>query len=513
MSKLNPDHLAVIWHPLCVLHHIPSHPESPLRVDGIMTALRNTFDPEVFREANVGTDDVIKLFHTTKHVKYMRDVFMRAGGVWDELSEAYSPSVANKVARVSIDGDTNAMSGTGGAAYRAVGAAVDAVDLLFGNDASPVKTAFCCVRPPGHHAERGLAGGFCFFNNAAIAARYAQHKYGVKKVAVLDFDVHHGNGTEEGFYEDETLFYGSTHEKDNYPGTGVDPSPFVGSQAKRAVDRRIVNRTLDPRNGKSRYAAGDDEYSVRDQFRTKWTQVIKEMERFKPDFVVFSAGFDAHDADPLACCDLLEVDFVWATEIVLDACYRLNPTNPVKCISLLEGGYNVPALSNSALVHVLALMAGSPQAKAAAKAARLAETGPVTVEIKMLSTKKFGVFEAITANTTSSTTSTAAGGGMVDTPVKLTSIKAETSFASDLQAQARQLADECAKTHHEALLHIQQQQKQQQQDEATSEVSVDVAIVVTEDTTSAGTAGDPLGDMDDVALATAVLEALDFESS
>ena len=112
-STLNPKHLAVIWHPLCVLHHIPSHPECPARVDGIMTALRNTFHPERFREANVGTDDVIQLFHTPAHVKYMRNVFMRAGGVWDDLSEAYGPSVANKVPQVSIDGDTKAMRATG----------------------------------------------------------------------------------------------------------------------------------------------------------------------------------------------------------------------------------------------------------------------------------------------------------------------------------------------------------------------------------------------------------------
>jgi acetoin utilization deacetylase AcuC-like enzyme len=110
------------------------------------------------------------------------------------------------------------------------------------------RNVFCCVRPPGHHATRSQSGGFCFFNNAAIAAKYAQAYYGVERVAVLDFDVHHGNGTEEGFEPYDNLFYGSTHEKDNYPGTGRDPSPNIGDKAVREVDRRIVNRTLVARN-------------------------------------------------------------------------------------------------------------------------------------------------------------------------------------------------------------------------------------------------------------------------
>lgn len=184
--------------------------------------------------------------------------------------------------------------------------------------------------------------GFCFFNNAAIAARHAQEVYGVDKVAVLDFDVHHGNGTEEGFEDNVTLFYGSTHEKGNFPGTGVEPK-FKGKQATKEIDRRIVNRFLD--KGKQSVA----------QFRQKWREIIEEMHHFKPNLVIFSAGFDAHDSDPLADCELEEEDFEWATMLVLDTCRELNPVAPVPCISVLEGGYDLSALASSALVHVRTL--------------------------------------------------------------------------------------------------------------------------------------------------------------
>lgn len=209
-------------------------------------------------------------------------------------------------------------------------------------------TAFCAVRPPGHHAETDRACGFCFFNNAGIGARYAQEKYGVKNVAVLDFDVHHGNGTEEGFTPNDTLFYGSTHEKDNFPGTGVDPSPYIGDKVKDDLHRRIVNRTI-----------GRGHESVK-EFRIKWAQIIEEMVLFRPDLIIFSAGFDAHDEDPLADVELLEEDFEWATEIVMKACVRIDPLNPVPVMSVLEGGYDLTALADSTVVHVNALARGYP---------------------------------------------------------------------------------------------------------------------------------------------------------
>lgn len=191
--------------------------------------------------------------------------------------------------------------------------------------------------------------GFCFFNNAGIAARYAQQKYNVSRVAVLDFDVHHGNGTEEGFKSDDTLFYGSTHERNNYPGTGDDPSPFVGELAKNPIDRRIVNRMLDS-GPKSR-----------EQFRVKWREVVDEMVHFDPSFVILSAGFDAHDDDPLSDIELVEEDFAFATRIVLEACHRLNPEHPIPVMSILEGGYDLSAISKSALAHCEVLFEPYPE--------------------------------------------------------------------------------------------------------------------------------------------------------
>lgn len=150
--------------------------------------------------------------------------------------------------------------------------------------------------------------------------------------------MHHGNGVESGFVPYGNLFYGSTHEKDNYPGTGAEPM-LKGEEAARELDRRIVNRFLD---------AGP---KSRGQFRKKWAEIISEMKRFRPELVIISAGFDAHVDDPLGGCELQEVDFAWATQEVLDACNELNEMSPVPCISVLEGGYNVKAIARSAVVH------------------------------------------------------------------------------------------------------------------------------------------------------------------
>ena len=164
----------------------------------------------------------------------------------------------------------------------------------------------------------------------------------------VDFDVHHGNGTEEGFKNFETLFYGSTHEKDNFPGTGIDPSPFIGERARRPIDRRIVDRTI---------KAGP---SSRAFFHKKWREVVDEMILFKPDLVIISAGFDAHNDDPLASLELNDEDFGWATEIILEACVTVNPSSPIPCISVLEGGYDLDAISRSASIHCKALAKGYP---------------------------------------------------------------------------------------------------------------------------------------------------------
>ena len=217
------------------------------------------------------------------------------------------------------------------AALRAAGGACAGVDAIYAGEAD---NAFIAARPPGHHAEPERAMGFCFFNSAAIAAVHAR-THGAKRVAVLDFDVHHGNGTEAAFWHDENAFYASSHEWPQYPGTG------------RASDRgafdNIANAPL---------AAGEDG----DAFRRAWGErLLPALADFGPDFIVISAGFDAHAADPLGGLRLAEDDFVWATREIMGVA---RDKAGGRVISLLEGGYDLDALGRSAAAHVKALMEG-----------------------------------------------------------------------------------------------------------------------------------------------------------
>ena len=180
--------MAVYFHPTCSLHNIPEHPEQPKRVDSILAALRTTWPSElIYRESPKVTSEQILLFHTPKMV----DRFEKLA---DKTAKTYAYN--KSISYLPIDQDTTVMHRTKTAAYHSAGAVIAALDHMYADegDAKKIDTAFCCVRPPGHHAERGLAGGFCFFNNVAIGAKYAQKTYGVRKVAVVDFDVHHGNG-------------------------------------------------------------------------------------------------------------------------------------------------------------------------------------------------------------------------------------------------------------------------------------------------------------------------------
>ena len=337
-----PRRIGIYHHPKCHDHCIPDHPEQPDRVTAILDALKRELPEDCFRLATEASEEQLLLFHSQKHVGRFMKLCDRADAAKNLLpkSKRY----------ISIDSDTVVMHATRQAALLAAGSICNAIDDIFNSKEgtsviSPIDTAFCCVRPPGHHAETDKACGFCFLNNAGIGARYAQARYGMQRVAVLDFDVHHGNGTEENFAFDETCFYGSTHEKDNFPGTGPEPH-LVGSAAVNPVHRRIVNRQLN-RGPRSRR-----------EFREKWSEVLEEMTRFDPDFVVISAGFDAHSEDPLADCELLEEDFAWATTEVLQACADARPDAAAVCLSILEGGYDLCAISSSAVAHVLALQEG-----------------------------------------------------------------------------------------------------------------------------------------------------------
>lgn len=233
---------------------------------------------------------------------------------------------------IRLDPDTTMGPHSLEAALRAAGGAVDAVDAIYAGEAS---NAFIVARPPGHHAPPARAMGFCLFNSAAIAAMRARAAHGAKRVAVADFDVHHGNGTEEAFWHDETAFYASSHEWPQYPGTG------------RASDRgafdNIANAPL---------ATG----STSEDFRRAWGErLLPALDAFAPDFIAISAGFDAHSADPLGGLRLTEADFAWVTrEITGIARTRCAG----KIVSVLEGGYDLAALAASTAAHVAVLMRG-----------------------------------------------------------------------------------------------------------------------------------------------------------
>jgi acetoin utilization deacetylase AcuC-like enzyme len=230
---------------------------------------------------------------------------------------------------VRVDPDTVLSQGSWEAALRAVSAGLLAVDEVMGGRAA---NAFCQVRPPGHHAETDRAMGFCFFNNIAIAAHYARKAHGAERIAVVDFDVHHGNGTQDIFWNDKDLFFASTHQMPLYPGTGSLSETGVGN---------ICNAPLRPGDG------GD---SFREAFETR---ILPALHDFSPDLILVSAGFDAHRDDPLANLELVEADFAWATQRLVEAAHRQAGG---RLVSMLEGGYNLAALARSVAVHVKVLM-------------------------------------------------------------------------------------------------------------------------------------------------------------
>jgi len=221
-------------------------------------------------------------------------------------------------------------SGSFEAAPCAVGGATLAVDEVMGNKAA---NAFVAIRPPGHHAEPAVPMGFCLFNNAAIAARYAQRRHGAERAAIVDFDVHHGNGSQAIFWADPTVMYCSTHEMPLYPGTG--------SISERGEHDNIVNAPL---------RAGDGGPAFREAFETA---ILPRLHEFRPDFIVISAGFDAHMRDPLANLNLSEADFGWATRKILEVA---DASAKGRVVSVLEGGYDLEGLARSVAAHVIALM-------------------------------------------------------------------------------------------------------------------------------------------------------------
>jgi acetoin utilization deacetylase AcuC-like enzyme len=231
---------------------------------------------------------------------------------------------------VMIDGDTLMSAGSAEAALRAAGAVVAAVDAVA---TGQVDNAFAAIRPPGHHATPTVPGGFCLFSNVAIGARHAQDRHGIGKVAILDFDVHHGQGTQATVEIDPSLFYGSTHQSPFYPGTG--------SPRERGIDNNVVNVPLMANSGGA-------------EFRAAWgDRILPQLDRFAPDMVIVSAGFDAHLRDPLAQLRLATEDFAWITGELMTIARRHAKG---RLVSALEGGYDLEALADSAAAHVRVLM-------------------------------------------------------------------------------------------------------------------------------------------------------------
>ncbi len=228
-----------------------------------------------------------------------------------------------------FDADTVASPGTKEAALRAAGAAIAAVDALAGGEAD---TAFCAMRPPGHHAEPARAMGFCFFNSIAAGAAHARAVHGLRRVAVVDFDVHHGNGTQAIFWDEPDVLFASTHQMPLYPGTGAEREGGAHGQ--------IVNAPLPP---------GADGKAFRERFEAR---ILPAVEAFRPELVLVSAGFDAHRADPLAQLELAAEDFAWATRRLLDAARRHAGG---RLAAVLEGGYDLAALEECVTAHVAAL--------------------------------------------------------------------------------------------------------------------------------------------------------------
>ncbi|MDQ4062039.1 MAG: histone deacetylase family protein [Pseudomonadota bacterium] len=303
-----------ITHP-AFLHHLtgPGHPERPDRMRAVERIMENERFAHLAREtAPLGKPEAIELVHPTAYVEALEEACPRDG-------------------LVRIDADTVISPGSWEAALRGVGAACYAVDEVLGGRAA---NAFCAIRPPGHHAETARAMGFCLVNFVSIAARHAQRIHGVERVAIVDVDVHHGNGTQDIFWSDASVFYASTHQMPLYPGTGAVSETGVGN---------IVNAPLRPGDGGEAFRQAVE------------TRILPALERFGPDLVLISAGFDAHWRDPLAHLQLTEQDFAWVTRKLMDVAARFAKD---RVVSLLEGGYDLQGLSRSVEAHVLALMRG-----------------------------------------------------------------------------------------------------------------------------------------------------------
>jgi acetoin utilization deacetylase AcuC-like enzyme len=290
----------------------PGHPERPDRIRAVDQVLgESRFDTLVRQEAPEGTLDLVRLCHDEHYIEELRRIAPDKGLIY-------------------LDGDTSMSPGTWEAVMRGVGGAVAATDAVMSGAAD---NAFVAMRPPGHHAETNRPMGFCLFDHAAIAARHAQRKYGIARAAVVDFDVHHGNGTQEIFWADPTMMYCSTHQMPLFPGTGAS--------GERGEHDTIVNAPLAPNDGAAKFRSAFENL------------ILPQLQKFAPEFIVISAGFDAHRRDPLANINLDAEDFGWVTRKLMDVA---SASADGRVVSVLEGGYDLQGLKESVAAHVTALL-------------------------------------------------------------------------------------------------------------------------------------------------------------
>ncbi len=302
---------ALLTHPDCLRHEMgPHHPERPERLQSVLNALEEA--------------DLMRVMHILEAPEATRE----------QLYAAHQPDYVDAIFEAApehdyayLDPDTSMNPFTLSAARRAAGAVVAGVDLVM---AGEVDNAFCAVRPCGHHATWNESMGFCIFNNVAVGAMHAINAHGLSRVAILDFDVHHGNGTEDIFRDDERVMLCSSFQHPLYPGSGADSG-----------NEHIIATPLKARTGSAAFRAAIDQ--------TWWPA----LERFQPELIIVSAGFDAHKADPLAGLDLDEDDFAWITGRI---CELADEYADGRIVSALEGGYDLDALGRSAVAHVEVLL-------------------------------------------------------------------------------------------------------------------------------------------------------------
>lgn len=305
---------ALVTHPACVEHKIPpGHPERPARLGSVLDAVAGL--PLHRLAAATATPEHLSRAHSSELVRTVLDVL---------------PFEAADCGYAQIDADTYMSAGSAKAAVAAAGAVIGAVDSVLSGE---VQNAFCAVRPPGHHAERARAMGFCLFNNIAVGALHARIVHGLGKIAIVDFDVHHGNGTQDIFCDDPHIFYASTHQMPLYPGTGFP--------AERGIADNILNCPLPSGAGSAEFRGTYENF------------VLPALEASRPELILISAGFDGHRADPLANLNLTEDDFAWVTR---EMCTIASRVCGGRVVSSLEGGYDLDALAASTRAHVIALM-------------------------------------------------------------------------------------------------------------------------------------------------------------